>query len=81
MRRAALTMEKYLVAKKKLQIKDERAGDLFRLNYMILKSGECVIGTQGGSFGAFRSAGGAAWWLRQFADAIEKDADSAGEKP
>lgn len=71
-------MEVLGVAKKKAPKADQRVGDSFRLNYLITKSGECMIGTQGGSFGAFRSAGGAADWLRKFADAIERDGLSAG---
>lgn len=47
----------------------------FRLSYVIVKSGECVVGTTGESFGAFSSAAGAAWWLRRFADAIERDGE------
>ncbi len=46
----------------------------WRLTYLILPSGHCVLGTSGNaSFGAFHSAGGAAWWLRKFADSIEAD--------
>lgn len=48
----------------------------FRLSYVILKSGECVLGVTGQSFGAFTSAAGAAWWLRQFADGIERDGEA-----
>jgi hypothetical protein len=48
----------------------------FRLSYLILQSGECVVGTTGESFGAFSSAAGAAWWLRRFADAIERDGEA-----
>lgn len=51
----------------------------FRLTYLILKSGECVIGTQGVSFGAFTSPGGAAWFLRQFADGIERDGEQRAQ--
>jgi len=50
--------------------------DPFRLAYLILQSGECVLGLNGGpSFGVYTSAAGAAWFLRRFADAIERDGE------
>lgn len=56
--------------------KSVEGGNPFRLSYLIMKSGECVVGTMGESFGAFTSADGAAWWLRRFADAIERDGEA-----
>lgn len=56
--------------------KSVEGGNPFRLSYLILKSGECVVGTMGESFGAFNSADGAVWWLRRFADAIERDGEA-----
>jgi hypothetical protein len=56
--------------------KSVELNNMFRLSYMITKSGECIVGTTGESFGAFTSAEGAAWCLRRFADAIERDGEA-----
>lgn len=54
---------------KKAPKKAERDG--IRISWIIAKSGECFLIAAGA--GGFVDAGGAAWTLRQFADAIEKD--------
>lgn len=61
-----------MTAKKKPK-KAERDG--VRISWVIAKSGECFLIAAGA--GGFTSAKGAAWTLRQFADAIEKDAETS----
>lgn len=55
---------------KKPTKKAERDG--IRISWIIAKSGECFL--IAGGAGGFVDAAGAAWTLRQFAEAIERDA-------
>jgi hypothetical protein len=54
--------------------RDFPPGERFTLTWLNLPCGVCVMGTRGGSFGAFTSAAGAADFLRDVAMRIELDA-------
>jgi hypothetical protein len=62
---------------KKAANKAERDG--VRISWIIAKSGECFLIAAGA--GGFTDAAGAAWTLRQFADAIEHDAEGKTGSP
>lgn len=60
---------------------DEEVKNKMRLTYFIARSGECVLSVTGSMSQAFVDKHGAAWWLRQFADGIEKAGPTADAQP